>query len=74
MTTQRHKPDPLAELFRSQQEEIDKYKWIESEKAGRDIGWDRAAQEWLRQHFPGWKRSQWNQLVRQALRGAAGRN
>ncbi|MBF0569888.1 MAG: hypothetical protein HQL18_03845 [Candidatus Omnitrophica bacterium] len=27
--------------------EIDRYKWIESEKAGYDIGFERAAKEWL---------------------------
>lgn len=28
-------------------EEISRHQWIESEKAGRDIGFDRAAEEWL---------------------------
>jgi hypothetical protein len=43
MTLRHRKSDPLADVFRSQQEEIKKYKWIESEKVGRDIGWERAA-------------------------------
>ena len=37
--------NPLAELIRSQREEIENYRWIESEKAGRDIGWKRALRE-----------------------------
>jgi hypothetical protein len=74
MKLQSRKQNTLAEMFRSQQEEINKYKWIESEKAGRDIGWEQAAHEWMRQHFPGWKRSSWNQLVREALRAEQGRN
>jgi hypothetical protein len=49
--------NPLAELIRSQREEIESYRWIESEKAGRDIGWKRASEEWKRNHFVAWKRS-----------------
>ena len=45
------------ELIRSQREEIEKYRWIESEKAGRDIGWKRASEEWKQRHFSGWKRT-----------------
>ena len=45
------------ELIRSQREEIEKYRWIESEKAGRDIGWKRASEEWKQKHFSGWKRT-----------------
>ena len=28
--------------------EIERYKWIESEKVGRDIGRERAALEWIK--------------------------
>ncbi len=49
--------NPLAELIRSQREEIETYRWIESEKAGRDIGWKRASEEWKRRHLVDWKRS-----------------
>jgi len=45
------------QLLRSQREEIEKYRWIESEKAGRDIGWKRASEEWKQKHFAGWKRN-----------------
>jgi hypothetical protein len=48
------------ELIRSQREEIEKYRWIESEKAGRDIGWERASEEWKQKHF-----STWRQDIRQ---------
>jgi hypothetical protein len=47
----------VDKLIRSQREEIEKYRWIESEKAGRDIGWQRASEEWKQKHFPAWKRS-----------------
>jgi hypothetical protein len=29
------------------QEEISRHQWIESEKAGQDIGFERAAEDWL---------------------------
>src|SRR5271154_555986 len=45
------------ELIRSQREEIEKYRWIESEKAGRDIGWRQASEEWMRKYFPAWKQN-----------------
>jgi len=74
MTIRHRKSDPLAEVFRSQQEEIKKYKWIESEKAGRDIGWERAAREWLQRHFPGWKKDSWERFVKEALRSDSSLN
>ena len=30
--------------------EINRYKWIESEKAGSDIGFERASREWINIH------------------------
>jgi hypothetical protein len=74
VTLRHRKSDPLAEVIRSQQEEIKKYKWIESEKAGRDIGWERAAREWLQQHFPGWKQDRWNRFIKEALHAGDGLN
>jgi hypothetical protein len=67
MTLRHRKQDPLADVIRSQQEEIKKYKWIESQKAGGDIGWERAEQEWLQKHFPEWKRDSWKRAVNDAL-------
>ena len=34
--------------------EIDKLKWIESEKAGRDIGKDKAVFLWIKNHRSTW--------------------
>ena len=53
-------------MIRSQQEEICKYKWIESEKAGQDIGWERATREWMQKHFPSWKHYRWNRFLKEA--------
>ena len=38
--------------------EIDKHKWIESEKCGLDIGTDRARLEWICHHKNQWH-SEW---------------
>lgn len=71
--TSRYRPaHPLVDLERSQQDEILRYKWIESEKAGVDIGWDRAAAEWLDRHFPAWKQNNWNRAVDEADRHKPG--
>ena len=47
-------------------EEIERYKWIESEKVGRDIGKERAAFEWIRAYGHIWliihKPEQYNAL------------
>lgn len=62
------KSSPLAEVLRSQHEEISKYKWIESEKAGQDIGWERASREWLEKHFPDWKHHRWSHAIADAVK------
>lgn len=35
-----------------------RYKWIESEKAGRDLG-DAAIRKWVREHWWGYLRARW---------------
>lgn len=74
MTARYRNHTPLAEVFRSEQEEIKKYKWIESEKAGRDIGWERASHEWMQKHFASWKRWRWERAIREALHSEGGLN
>jgi len=37
--------------------EIDRYKWLESEKLGRDIGFDKAAEEWINRCSGEWFRA-----------------
>jgi len=34
--------------------EILKHKWIESEKLGRDIGFELALTQWIEKHHAGW--------------------
>ncbi|MBF0122488.1 MAG: hypothetical protein HQL21_03630 [Candidatus Omnitrophica bacterium] len=43
--------DPLV------REEIGRYQWIESEKAGFDIGWQRASEEWVSRYAIAWCRA-----------------
>ena len=59
--------DPLMELIRLQQEEIARHKWIESEKAGYDIGWDLAHADWLEKHFAEWERHLPSRAIDDAL-------
>jgi len=59
--TQEEKPEfvknsVLYKEFLAEREEILKHKWIESEKAGRDIGFERALLDWIVKH-----RSQWRE-------------
>lgn len=42
----------------AQKEEILRHKWLESEKAGRDIGYDAALIDWVMKHKSKWKRAQ----------------
>ena len=45
-------------VFIEGQKEADKYKWIESEKAGFDLG-EVAIRRWVRDHWDGYLRARW---------------
>ena len=45
----------LYQEFLQEREEILKHKWLESEKAGRDIGFERALLDWIRNHRDKWR-------------------
>ncbi|KAF0095124.1 MAG: hypothetical protein E1N59_1170 [Puniceicoccaceae bacterium 5H] len=51
------KRSSLYKEFLAEREEILRHKWIESEKAGKDIGFERALLDWIRNHKAGWKAS-----------------
>ena len=40
----------LYKTYLAEVEEINKHKWIESEKAGYDIGWNKALIDWVQNH------------------------
>ena len=46
----------LYKEFLAEREEILRHKWIESEKAGRDIGFERALTDWIIKHRSKWRR------------------
>jgi hypothetical protein len=54
----------LYQEFVARNEEILKHKWIESEKVGHDIGFDRALVDWLIKHRRSWSRNRCAQLQR----------
>ena len=45
------------EYFLEERDEILKHKWIESQKAGEDIGFERALTEWMREHRSDWRQA-----------------
>jgi len=47
----------FLQLCLEEKEEIRRYKKKESEKAGCDIGYDRALLEWIRYHRDSWYRA-----------------
>lgn len=47
----------LYREFQAEKAEILKHKWLESEKAGHDIGFERALVDWVTRHRAEWRRS-----------------
>lgn len=47
----------LYREFLAEREEILRLKWIESEKAGRDIGFESALAEWVVRHRAHWRKA-----------------
>lgn len=51
------KNSSLYREFQAEREEIMKHKWIESEKAGYDIGFEQALTEWIIKHRSKWRKA-----------------
>lgn len=49
------KDSALYREFLSEREEILRHKWLESEKAGRDIGFEKALLDWILKYRGGWR-------------------
>ena len=45
----------LYKEFLAEREEILRHKWLESEKAGYDIGFERALTDWIMRHRSKWR-------------------
>ena len=55
------KNSSLYREFQAEREEILKHKWIESEKAGHDIGFERALTDWIVKHRSKWRKARQTQ-------------
>jgi hypothetical protein len=51
------KNSSLYREFQAEREEILRHKWIESEKAGRDIGFEQALTDWIINHRANWRKN-----------------
>ncbi len=52
----------LYREFLAEREEILKHKWIESEKVGHDVGFEKALLDWIRNHRDSWRAGRRNEL------------
>ena len=51
------KRSSLYREFLAEREEILRHKWLESEKAGCDIGFEQALTDWIMKHRSQWRRT-----------------
>ena len=49
------KQSSLYQEFLAEREEILKHKWLESERLGYDLGFERALLDWIRKHRESWR-------------------
>jgi hypothetical protein len=47
----------VYQYYQKELNEVLKHKWIESEKAGRDVGFNAALTDWIRHHRTAWRES-----------------
>ena len=57
------KNSSLYREFQAEREEILKHKWYESEKAGHDIGFERALTDWIVKHRSKWRKARQTQQL-----------
>lgn len=62
---ERLKHSTLYQEFLAEREEILKHKWIESEKAGHDVGFEWALTDWIIKHRAKWRKWREQQRKRQ---------
>jgi len=51
------KRSSLYQEFLAERDEILRHKWLESEKVGKDIGFERALIDWIRKHRENWRQT-----------------
>jgi hypothetical protein len=59
----------LYREFLAEREEILKHKWIESEKAGHDIGFEKALLDWAVRHRSDWRGERERRRGQQVMNG-----
>ena len=47
----------VYQQYLAEREEVLRHKWLESERAGRDIGFERALMDWILNHRAKWRKS-----------------
>ena len=47
----------VYQYYQKELNEVLKHKWVESEKAGRDVGFDFALRSWIKCHREAWRES-----------------
>jgi hypothetical protein len=52
----------LYREFLAEREEILRHKWLESEKVGYDIGFERALLDWIVKHRSNWRKARRQQM------------
>jgi hypothetical protein len=62
------KQSNLYQEFLAEREEILKHKWLESERLGYDIGFERALLDWIRKHRDAWRANRRAQLAAQGVK------
>lgn len=62
------KQSSLYQEFLAEREEILRHKWLESERLGQDIGFERALLDWIRKHRDGWRAARRAQIIQSAGR------
>ena len=58
----------LCQFLQSEIDEVNKHKWIASEKAQRDVGWEWALMNWIIYHRASWARNQRSMTGDSAIR------
>jgi hypothetical protein len=58
------KDSELYREFLAEREEILRHKWLESEKLGQDIGFEKALLDWVTNHRAEWRERRKLELVR----------
>ena len=51
------KRSSVYQEFLAERDEILRYKWLESERVGEDIGFEKALIDWIRKHRDDWRSS-----------------